>query len=82
MTPQEKQQLYELSKKVEDLYQQTQVIINLYNKENFPNKMVLYRNFQTKGAIGFFTKEPVQQQTATDLATLLTALKAYGIIAP
>ena len=37
--------------------------------------------FDKEGAVGFYGKTPTKQQTATDLATVITALKAYGLLA-
>ena len=38
--------------------------------------------FATGSAIGFYGKDPAKQQTATDLATVITALKNYGLLTP
>lgn len=36
--------------------------------------------FDKQSIVGFFGKDPVKQQTATDLATVITALRNLGLI--
>jgi len=38
--------------------------------------------FVAGSALGFYGKDPTKQQTATDLATVITALKNYGLLSP
>ena len=55
-----------------------QININKYPTKTYFKNLIAY---DKESLIGFYGKDPVKQQTATDLATLITAMKAYGLIA-
>lgn len=77
----------ELLKRIEKLEQDNSNLLNMYGEfyaNRFPGKTV-YKNahaYEPTTLIGFYGKDPIKQQTATDLPTALAALKAYGLLAP
>lgn len=78
MTNEEK--ILKLEKEVHDLKSSLSALLAM----STPQRLYLKNQMQfDKGSqVGFYGKEPVKQQTATDLATVITALKNYGLLTP
>ncbi len=76
----QEQKIAELEKKLIDLQDRFDSMF----KNSDDTRLFLKRTvaFDANSLVGFYGKDPIKQQTATDLATLLVAMKAYGLLAP
>lgn len=75
-----------LKKRVEELEKQVKILteVLIFVKDSSATRLNIKNEvaFVNGSAVGFYGKDPAKQQTATDLATVITALKNYGLLTP